>query len=130
MVAETVPWTTTVIARSISVIAGPIVARPVVIVIFIAPLLGGNRTANGSDHRSHDRQSRRVTPTVVPATAGAGNPCVSPPDGVAAETPVEMGPAELAAAIGGSAIVRTSTAIVAVTTPRRAEEIEPLRPNI
>jgi hypothetical protein len=55
---------------------------------------------------------------------------VSPPDGAVAETPVEMGPAELAAAVDGSAIVRTSTAIDAATTPRPVEEIDPLRLNI
>src|SRR5712672_4547249 len=71
IVATSVIWPTTVIAGCISVIAGPVIARPVVVVIFNTPLLGGNRTANCSNHRSHDRQSRSVTSTVVPATAGA-----------------------------------------------------------
>jgi len=50
----------------------------------------------------------------VPATAGAEIRVTA--DGAVTETPVEMGPAELAAVIGGSAIVRTSTAIDAAAS--------------
>jgi hypothetical protein len=51
-------------------------------------------------------------------------------DAVVAETPFDAGVTEPAVAIGGSAIVRTSTATVATTTLRPAEESNPLRINI
>jgi len=51
-------------------------------------------------------------------------------DAVVAETPFEAGVTEPAVAIGGSAIVRTDTATVAIMTLRPAEEGNPLRINI
>src|ERR1035437_2957434 len=51
-------------------------------------------------------------------------------DAVVAETPFEAGVTEPAVAIGGSAIVRTDTATVAIMTLRPAEESNPLRINI